>query len=499
MKKINNHVRFKGGFKKKLKDEFPGRDLAEYIADHFRQKDFAVDSVEYTEPWFTVNVLSGSIEYPLMVSHSAMEEDFWEISCPRTLGFFARLRGKSEDAELQSLVDVLDDILQDDETITDVKWFSDYEDLTDDYIKKPATKHLATFGKYLEKVVWPVCATGWVLGLIGGISGGKESILLRIGTIMFLLPFALFFGFIALKFIVALISDIKDSHRKRSKKKWFRWFIYCLIISAMVLPFFLGYFDVIPDWMEPLIERIFWAAMGLLMFCGMLFCLFCIVVSDIQKQKEIKKKAILSIGSILIFFGILGFIGGGFLSSAGVLKWIPASIEFPLAHIGGIDVNKNGNLFVVSSFYSRIQVYNPEGDFIRGWFLDGTGGGLLKIRINDNNKVEVAILRGRKIDIFDENGKLLESRKYDDHDADFFDSFEQKGKQLFDKPRKHYYDVEGLVFPRVIQSGPDGEKKIGKNAFYLFPFQGAFQGWATFVVGLLLIGLAEKKKKRKKK
>ena len=157
---IKNHVRFKGRFKKELKDEFPGRDLAEYIADRFRQKDFAVNSVEYEELWFTVNVVSGSIEYPLMVSPSATEEDLWEISCPRTLGFFSRIRGKSEDAELQNLVNALDEILQDDETITDIKWFSDYEDLTDDYIQKPVAKHLATFGKYLEKVFLPVCGTG---------------------------------------------------------------------------------------------------------------------------------------------------------------------------------------------------------------------------------------------------------------------------------------------------------------------------------------------------
>ena len=97
---IKNHVRFKGEFKKGFKEEFPGRELAEFIAEQLQQKNYVVNSVEYEEPWFTVNAVSGSIEYPLMVSHSAMEEDYWEISCPRTLRFFARLRGKSEDVEM---------------------------------------------------------------------------------------------------------------------------------------------------------------------------------------------------------------------------------------------------------------------------------------------------------------------------------------------------------------------------------------------------------------
>ena len=94
---------------------------------------------------------------------------------------------------------------------------------------------------------------------------------------------------------------------------------------------------------------------------------------------------------------------------------------------------------------------------------------------------------------------MLETKKYNEDDTDFFDSFEQKGKHIFDKSRKCHYDVEGWAFPRILQTGPDGRKKIGKNAFYLFPFQGPFQGWATAVVGGLLMAQAEKKKKNKKK
>ena len=54
---INNHVRFKGPFERQVKDEFAGRDLAEFIGESLRQKSFAVNSVKYEEPWFTVNVM----------------------------------------------------------------------------------------------------------------------------------------------------------------------------------------------------------------------------------------------------------------------------------------------------------------------------------------------------------------------------------------------------------------------------------------------------------
>ena len=264
---IKNHVRFKGEFKKEFKDEFPGRDLAEFIAEKVRQKNCVVNSVEYTEPWFTVNVVSGEIEYPLMVSHSAMEEDYWEISCPHTLRFFARLRGKSEDAELQNLVNTLDEILQDEKTITDIKWFSDYSDLADDYVQEPGAKRLSIVGKYLYKLALPLCLTGLILALIGGIRNGKESLLLRIGTIMFLFPIVSYFGLIAINFLWALIADIRKTHREGSKKKWLTWFVYIAIIAMLVVPFMLGILRIPSvDKIMPVIQKGFFRLAVLVLF-----------------------------------------------------------------------------------------------------------------------------------------------------------------------------------------------------------------------------------------
>ena len=240
---IKNHVRFKGDFKREVKDEIAGRDLAEFVAEQLRQKNYAVHSVEDDEIWFTVNVVSGSIEYGLMVSHSYMSDEYWEISCPRSLGFFARLKRKSEDTELQNLVNTLDEILRDEGTIKNIKWFSEYSDLTDSYITKPIAKRLRLADKYFEKLVLPLMITGWILAAIGGIVFGKESLLLRIGSIIFLLPFIYFFGFMAVRFLWGLVEDVKKTYRKRQKKKWLKWFTGVAIIAVLVVPFFLGFLN----------------------------------------------------------------------------------------------------------------------------------------------------------------------------------------------------------------------------------------------------------------
>jgi hypothetical protein len=480
---IKNHVRFKGEFKKEFKDEFPGRDLAEFIAKQLRQKKCVVNSVEYADPWFTVNVVSGSIEYPLMVSHSAFEEDFWEISCPRTLGRLAVYRGKSEDTEMQNLVNALDEILQDKETITDIKWFSDYSDLTDDYIKKPVAKRLSVVGKYLKKLAPPLCITGWVLVLIGGISGGKESLLLRIGAIMFMLPIVTFFGLIVINLVVALISDVHESFQKKKKKRWGRWLFAVFIISLFVVPFILGYFDIPSERIAPSIEKFVFGFLVLLLLCGMLFGLSCGALCELQKLKEKKKKIFLIIGSVLILFGILGFFGGA-LSSLGVLKWVSNSFEFPLAHISDMELNKDGDLFVIAGFYGRVQKYDQNGDFVLGWFI-GTGGVHANMEINDKDQIEVATLPKDKIDVFDKNGKLLRTKKQEDLYSLYPSG--DKVKHLVNESASVQYDVTGFAFPEIIQTSPNGIKKIGKNAFYLFPFQGAWQGWSMAAIGMVIM------------
>ena len=318
---IKNHVKFKGEFKKEFKNEIPGKDLADFLALHLRQKYYVVNSVENDEIWFTVNVVSGSIEYSLMVSHSAMEDDYWEISCPRTLRFFARLRGKSEDAELQSLLNALDEILQEEKTITDIKWYSDYSDLTDDYIQKPVAKRLNVIGKYLEKLFLPLCLTGSILALIGGIRSGKESLLLRIGTIIFLLPIITLFGLSIINLIVGLIDNTIESRRKGLKKKWLIWYFFLAFIVIFAVSFLTGFFRISS------IQKFIFGLITLLMFCVILFGLFCGVLSDVQKQRDRKKKILLVIGLILILFGLTGFFGG-VLSSLGVLNWIPKILNF---------------------------------------------------------------------------------------------------------------------------------------------------------------------------
>jgi hypothetical protein len=497
-------VRFKGDFEKeKTKDELPGEDLAEFIAGRLREKYFAVEPVENEEIWFTVKVISGSIEYPLMVCRSSINEDYWEISCPRKVGTFARLLGKSEETELQNLTNAIDEILRGEEKITEIKWYGDYDELCDDYAQKRGEKRLITVGNYFQKLFLPLCGLGMALIIVGAIRRGKDDFLLWLGGLIFSIPFIGFLVLFFINILWALIEDIRESFQKRTKKKWLRWLFAIFLLSLFIIPFLLGILR------NPSIER----TIEKNMFRFMVLSFFSIMVLSFgaplirsffkifiprYREKNVSKNIFLLIGSFLVLMGFTGFLSG-FFAALGMLKWVPQSVEFPLAAVEGIDVDREGILFVASSFYSRIQVYNSRGKYIRGWFLDDTGGGQLKIKVNNENKVEVAIYKGRKIDVFDEKGKLIESRKLGREDLSFWDSFEQKDRDVFDETTKQRYSVEGWFFPGIIQEGPNGEGKIGRNAFYLFPVQGPFQGWITAMAGMVLMGWTEKKKTLRRK
>jgi hypothetical protein len=234
---IKNHVRFKDEFNKEFKEEYPGRDLAEFVVDQLRKKSFTVSPVVYEDPWFSVKVVSGLIEYPLVISHSAIEEDYWEISCPRTLGKSASFHGKSEEKELQNIVSALNDILQNEQAITDIKWFDDYTNLTDDYVKEPILKCFNIFWKYFERLFFAICVTGLVLCVVGSFLGRKESLLLRIGTTIFLLPICVWFGLGGINFITATGTNIWRAFHNGQKKIWIRWLLVFMFGAAF---FFIG-------------------------------------------------------------------------------------------------------------------------------------------------------------------------------------------------------------------------------------------------------------------
>jgi hypothetical protein len=113
-----------------------------------------------------------------------------------------------------------------------------------------------------------------------------------------------------------------------------------------------------------------------------------------------------------ILGGILLVTGGGAFFSSGFSSAIPTSFEWPVGHASQIIQLPNGQQVAVHESSGRLQVYDSQWHFIRGWAVNA-GGGLFKVRLTEAGLLEVWTARGQKRLIFDPAGRLIEAGSYE--------------------------------------------------------------------------------------
>jgi hypothetical protein len=119
------------------------------------------------------------------------------------------------------------------------------------------------------------------------------------------------------------------------------------------------------------------------------------------------------LAAALIMIGALGFFGTA-LSALGALSWLPASFEWPIGLASGVVTTGDRYYVVPHTSSGRVQVYDRDWKFLRGWSLVSGGTGGFKLYVTDTNHVHVVTLRGRMHYTYDLRGKLLTSENYAD-------------------------------------------------------------------------------------
>jgi hypothetical protein len=113
--------------------------------------------------------------------------------------------------------------------------------------------------------------------------------------------------------------------------------------------------------------------------------------------------------TLVLIYGGLGFFGQA-LAAAGGLSFLNPSVEWPVGFASGV-VRDSGGRYIVPHWSGRVQVYDTEGRFQRGWFIDAAGGSF-KVRVADADRIEVFTARGRKRFLFAPDGTLLQQDSY---------------------------------------------------------------------------------------
>lgn len=101
--------------------------------------------------------------------------------------------------------------------------------------------------------------------------------------------------------------------------------------------------------------------------------------------------------------------GGGFAASAlsamGIIP-LPDSFEWPPGYVRGITEAFDGNYVVPLVPAGRLQIYDSQWHFIRGWHIDASGGDFT-VACSPNDEILVFTGRGRRRYTFTETGKLI--------------------------------------------------------------------------------------------
>lgn len=166
------------------------------------------------------------------------------------------------------------------------------------------------------------------------------------------------------------------------------------------------------------------------------------------------------------------FGGMGLMPIPVQTRFFPPKIQFPLGDLNGIAIDNKGHLYLCILGYSRIQQYNSDGVFLKGWFIDA-GSGLFDIWIDDENNLNVRTARTDEHLIFNADGKLLKTTTIASLEED--GNLAQKASGLKTKDTLgNTYVVESPKWsPRVFKINSMGDRSIliqDPAYFYMFRY-----------------------------
>ena len=208
----------------------------------------------------------------------------------------------------------------------------------------------------------------------------------------------------------------------------------------------------------------------------------------------------LSVVRILLFLARLLFAAGflGFLFGApcamGLLNRLPNRVLLPLGELETVAIDTKGQIYCGAQFYNRIQVYDPTGKFLRGWFIKA-GGGAFRLIIDDQNRLEVFTARGNRHYQFTEFGELVSSGTYDRASIPWPTT--SAASRAHDAQGRVYDVHNPHLFPRVVRTDRDGRATtVIQSPWYLWPVTGAMPAWLTGVLGMTLTAYLERRTRR---
>lgn len=117
------------------------------------------------------------------------------------------------------------------------------------------------------------------------------------------------------------------------------------------------------------------------------------------------------VGGLLVMYGVTSFFLTGLCADCGT-DIVPTHFEWPMGLTNGILTTPSGMHVAPHDAAGRVQIYDSNWKFVRGWHIDG-GGGTFKLCALEGERFEAITARGNSKFTYDLNGTLISASKYD--------------------------------------------------------------------------------------
>jgi hypothetical protein len=175
-----------------------------------------------------------------------------------------------------------------------------------------------------------------------------------------------------------------------------------------------------------------------------------------RADRSNRSKWIVTVMYVLVLIGASGFFAAG-LSAVGVLK-LPTSREWPAGYVSGVVTAVDGKYIVPLVPSGRVQLYDSQWRFIRGWNVDALGGDF-KVQCSQDGVIEVFTARGAHHYSFAEDGHLIAST---------------------------------TILPEVFSAIPKGQSVVVPTSPLLWVFSSPFLSWGLMVIGFAGMAILKK-------
>lgn len=173
------------------------------------------------------------------------------------------------------------------------------------------------------------------------------------------------------------------------------------------------------------------------------------------------------------------------ISVVGSFGWknFDKDTESLLNNPNGIVVDEVGRIYCGIN-YSRINIYDKNGHFIRSIRINSDGGDF-KMKI-EQNYLNVTTVRNKMVFVYDEDGKLVrqEMRKETN------DTFQQLSENQFTDKNANVFKIKTPLFlyPYIVKETPSGQRTtLVSVPFSKWIFMSPYPSWHFGFIGLLLI------------